>query len=426
MVFFISAVLVTLPLGYAYNSIVLILFVLYSLLSAKKTDMRFNMALFWPIFLYMLMALSLSWSIDFTSTLKALSKEAALLFIPIAFLFNRQHIRMGKKDIFKNFSIGMTFAGVFFIGRAIIRYATTRNIDVFFYHELSTQAINAIYLSALLSVPMFYFLTVKKKHLWTNVSFIFLFVLVFLLSSKTVIIVDVVLTAVYVLFYARMPKKARITVFVVFMASAIAMGYYGRIKERLIAEFTTKAQTENGVNILTIKEAWEKERFSYNDYFNGSAFRVYQFRIFTELMSEEPVLFTGYGLNASPKKVYEKGVQHHVNSEGNYGYGVQNFHNQYVETFADLGIFGFLVLLVILGVNLKKSLQNKDFLHIAFAILMIALLLTESFLWRQRGIVFFTMLYCLFNGLSPKGFEKEHHEKNTNNGSGRLPGVAPL
>ena len=36
LIFFISAVLITLPLGYAYNSIAIVLFVLYSLLSAKK------------------------------------------------------------------------------------------------------------------------------------------------------------------------------------------------------------------------------------------------------------------------------------------------------------------------------------------------------------------------------------------------------
>lgn len=428
MVFFISAVLITLPLGYAYNSIALILFVLYSVLSAKKGGMHFNTALLLPIMLFGLMVLSLAWSLDFNSTLKALSKEASLLFIPLAFCFNRRFIRMAKKDILKNFSVAMMLAGMFLIARAVVRYIQTGNADVFFYHELATLEINAIYLSAIFSVPLFYFLTVKKKQFWTYVGFVFLFVFIFLLSSKTVFIVDVLLTAVYLLFYSRMPKTARVTVFAVFILSAAAMGYYGRIKERLVSEFSTKVETQatTGINVLTIREAWEKPQFTYNDYFNGSAFRVYQFRIFTELLNEEPVVLTGYGLNASGTKVFAKGVEHNINSEGQYGYGVQNFHNQYIETFADLGVLGFLLLLLILGFNLKKALSNKDFVHIAFAILMIALLLTESFLWRQRGVVFFTMLYCLFNGLAPKGFEKEDYEKNTDNGGGGLPGVTPV
>lgn len=428
MVFFISAVLITLPLGYAYNSIVLILFVLYSLLSAKKGNVHISKMLLLPMFLYGFMVLSLLWSIDIESTLKALSKEAALLFVPLAFFFNRRFIRMGRCAILKNFSRGMVLAGIVVLARALIRYILTGNTDVFFYHELATRDINAIYLSALFSVPLFWFLTVKSKSFWNYAGFIFLFGLIFLLASKTVIIVDVLITGIYLLFYTRMQKRAKITMFVLFMASAITLGYYGKVGERLVAEFTTKSKTENGVNILTVKEAWETPRFTHNDYFNGSAFRIYQIRIFTELLTEEPIVFTGYGLNASPKKVYEKGIEHNVSPDDGtgYGYGVQNFHNQYVETFADLGIFGFLLLLLILGANLKKAFKTKDFIHIAFAILMIALLLTESFLWRQRGIVFFTMLYCLFNGLLPKGFDKERHEKNTNNGSSRLPGVTPL
>ena len=47
--------------------------------------------------------------------------------------------------------------------------------------------------------------------------------------------------------------------------------------------------------------------------------------------------------------------------------------------------------------NLKNAFKSKDFIHIAFAILMISLFLTESFLWRQRGVIFFMVFYCLFN-----------------------------
>ncbi len=428
LAFLISTVLVTLPLGYAYNSIAVILFVLYSLLSAKKEGMLFGTALLLPMMLYALMALSMMWSTDFSNTFRALSKEAALLFVPLAFCFNSRFIRMAKKDILKNYSVAMVLAGVYFLGRAAVRYKESGNPDVFFYHELATPAINAIYLSALFSVPLFFFLTVKKKTWWGYACFMFLFVFIFLLSSKTVIITDVVLTATYMLLYARMPKKSRIVLFLAFMALAVTLGYYGKIKERLVTEFTTSSTLANGVNNLTIRDAWEKEQFSHNDYFNGSAFRMYQVRVYTELLREDPVIFwTGYGLNASPDKVHEKGVEHNVHpGEADYGYSLQNFHNQYIETFADLGIAGLILLLVLLGYNLKKALKNKDFIHIAFAILMIALLLTESFLWRQRGVVFFTVLYCLFNGLMPKGFEKGYHEKNTHNGGGRLPGVTPV
>ena len=99
------------------------------------------------------------------------------------------------------------------------------------------------------------------------------------------------------------------------------------------------------------------------------------------------------------KKLEEKGIHYNV-FQGNdevEGYQKKNFHNQYLQTFAELGVVGFILLLLILGVNLKNALKNKDFLHIAFAILMISLFLTESFLWRQTGALYFIIFYCLFN-----------------------------
>ena len=79
------------------------------------------------------------------------------------------------------------------------------------------------------------------------------------------------------------------------------------------------------------------------------------------------------------------------------GYEGFNFHNQYVQNFAELGFIGFLFLIVILFFNIKNALKRKDFIHISFAILMISLFLTESFLWRQTGALYFIIFYCLFN-----------------------------
>jgi O-antigen ligase len=111
------------------------------------------------------------------------------------------------------------------------------------------------------------------------------------------------------------------------------------------------------------------------------------------------MFWKGFGLNASLVKIEEKGKKYDVflGDEKTEGYQMKNFHNQYIQNFAELGVIGFVLLILILGLNLKNALKSKDFIHIAFAILMISLFLTESFLWRQRGVVFFALFYCLFN-----------------------------
>jgi hypothetical protein len=154
-----------------------------------------------------------------------------------------------------------------------------------------------------------------------------------------------------------------------------------------------------GVKNISIMEAWNSKTFSPNDFFPGTAFRVYQARLFFEFLKEEPIFWTGFGLNASYQKLEEKGIKYNIflGDDKNEGYQKKNFHNQYIQVFAELGVIGFVLFLLILIINTKNAFQSKDFMHIAFAILMISLFLTESFLWRQRGVVFFTLFYCLFN-----------------------------
>ena len=122
-------------------------------------------------------------------------------------------------------------------------------------------------------------------------------------------------------------------------------------------------------------------------------------RLFFEFLKEDFVCWKGFGLNASYQKLEEKGVKYNVflGNNGNEGSQKKNFHNQSIQVFAELGVLGFIVLVIILFYNTKNAFKSKDFMHIAFAILTISLFLTESFLWRQRGMVFFTLFYCLFN-----------------------------
>ena len=54
-------------------------------------------------------------------------------------------------------------------------------------------------------------------------------------------------------------------------------------------------------------------------------------------------------------------------------------------------MFDFLI------VKFQNAIKIKDFINISFAFLMISLFLTESFLSRQRGIIFFIALYSFFN-----------------------------
>jgi O-antigen ligase len=405
-VYLLSAILITLPLNFAFGSITCILFILVSFSLAHKIKFAPNNSLLLLITFYFLMVISLFWTRDLKLTLGGLKKEVLFLLMPLAFLFIPKLNKESVYKVFRLFSFSMVIYAIYYFLKAIFRYSKSGDTTVFFYHELVTKELNAIYVSVFASFALFYFIALDVKKIKEKIAIVLLFVLVVLLSSKNILAVDLLLILIYYFFFSDSTKRQKgiiVTVFSTIMIVAVLL--VPKIRGRFLIEYQTiytdnsinsATEAEPKVNTISLKEAWNKERFDHNDFFSGTALRLYQIRIFKELLQEENILFTGYGLEASQEKIREKAKQHNLYPD----YGTFNFHNQYVQTFAELGIFGLLVLLLLLFKNLKNAWQNKDFIHIVFAVTMIMLFLTESFFCRQRGVIFFITLYCMLNTIN--------------------------
>ncbi|HRE77834.1 MAG TPA: O-antigen ligase family protein [Flavobacterium sp.] len=398
---------ISMPLG--INNVFLGIF-LFSVLFKFKT-FKFQYSLLVVSALFLLMAISYFWSIDAKATLKAIPKEIGLLLIPMCFMIMKPFTKEQRQKIIKYYSYAIVLYVVFYLIKAIVRFLMTGDTNVFFYHELVTKEVNAIHVSVYVSIAFFYFFIKEIKSKLETSFALLLFVFVFLLSSKNIIIVFILLVLIEFFFFSKSGHKMRLRNLIVLGLIVSSFLFIGKIKDRFKAEFQSNTEKSishtvldidkslEGINVLSIKEAWTNEKFSPNDFFPGTAFRVYQARMFLELFQEESVFWKGYGLNASYKKLEEKAIQYDVfrGNESQEGYQTKNFHNQYIQNFAELGVFGFLILIILIALNLKNATKNKDFVQIAFAILMISLFLTESFLWRQRGVMFFTLFFCLFN-----------------------------
>jgi len=403
--------LVTLPISIAINNILLAVFFVSALFYFRKNKWVWSLYLLIPILLFLWMAVSYFWSIDLKRTLSAIPKEIALLLVPLAFMLIPSFTKEQKEKIIKYYSYAMLVYVVFFLIRAVIRFFITKETSVFFYHGpdnetdtgLVPRLLNAIHVSVYIAIAFFYFFIKEHKTKLEQVSSLLLFVFVILLSSKNIILVLLLLILIQVFFYSKIANRLRLrnlTIILILLGFIIS---FSKIKERFLVEFRTNSDKsishnvelnkKEGINNISIADAWTKEQFHPSDYFPGTAFRVYQFRMFTEFLEGDAIFWKGFGLNASLNKLLEKEKQYNLYP----GYGTFNFHNQYVQNFAELGIIGFVLLLLILFLNTKRAFNSKDFMHIVFAILMISLFLTESFLWRQRGVLFFMIFYCLYN-----------------------------
>lgn len=408
-VYLIAAILLAIPLKNIFSSILIIVFVIASFLFIRRKNSAFPPVQLLPVLFYLLMAISLFWSQDIKQSAFALQKLLPFLIVPISFLFIPK-ITKGQTDkIAKIFSYGIVVYALFYIATACIRYFQTKNTSVFFYHELVNKDLNVIYFSVLVSFALFCFIALKQKRNSEKAAIVILIVLLFMLSSKTVITIDVILLVCYYYYFVDIPKSTKtITVLSVFCFLVLSVVYVKDARDRFLLEYQT-AFIDNTVNNtmgdkvnivynVSLQQAWNNDRFEQNNFFPGTALRIYQFRIFTEMLREQNILLTGFGLEASQSQIQKKAQEHNLYPS----FGEYNFHNQYIQTFAEIGIIGFLILLGMLFVNFKNAWSQKDFLHIVFSITMIVLFLSESFFCRQRGIIFFIILYCLFNSVNTK------------------------
>jgi O-antigen ligase len=357
------------------------------------------------------MSASYFWTIDLKRTASAIPKEIALLLIPLSFAFIPSFTKNQKEKILQLYSYTMLVYVLFFLIRAFIRFLIAKDTSVFFYHGpdndtdtgLVPRLLNAIHFSVYVAIAFFYFFIKEHKTKIEQIISVFLFVFVILLSSKNIILIVVLLLLIQVFFYSKVANRLRLRNLTIMLLLLGLVVSFGKIKERFLIEFTSntskslahnvKVNNQEGVNNISIYEAWNNEKFTSNDFFPGTSFRVYQFRLFKEFLQEDAIFWKGFGLNASLNKLIEKEKKYNLYP----GYGSFNFHNQYVQNFAELGIIGFLLLLILLIINTKNAFSSKNFIFIVFALLMLSLFITESFLWRQRGVLFFIAFYCLFN-----------------------------
>lgn len=399
----------TIPLHNGVNNFFLVFFSLSVLVKTNKTKIFLDKNLLPLILLFAISALSLLWSIDLDKSFKALSRFIPFILVPLLFMMMKPFTKEQVYKIIAVFSFSIVFYTLFYLIKALIRFIINGDINSFFYHQLIPKELNAIHFSVYVSVAFFYFFTQQIKTNYGKIICGLLFLFMILLSAYAILLTFIVLLIYYYFFFSKTGHQLRLRNLIVFILLLFTIIFVGKIEQSVEREL--KATTEKSINhtvidkeeiglsVISIEEAWTNKQFTPNDFFPGTAFRVYQARMFFELFNQEPVFWTGYGLNASYKKLEEKAIKYNVfrGNEQQEGYQTKNFHNQYIQNFAELGVFGFLILVLILLLTLKIAIKNKDFTQIAFAVLMISLFLTESFLWRQRGVMFFSLIYCLFN-----------------------------
>ncbi len=377
--------LVSIPFGYFFSSLTFVIWAIYSFVwIIKEKKFKLNKLALPLLFFSVLFFISLLWSQDLSSTLHGIGRQLPLFVFALVGVFLPEISEQKFRLMLKKYAVLLCVLGVILFLMAILKYQKYQYRNFLFYHDLvSPLNLNAIYVSYIISSIFLFKLNTLRKGIkdLTIVSFLFIF-LVFL-SSKTILFTTI-LTSLGIIFFRIKSKFLKALSFlVVVLLTLSALVFVKPLQNRFTSEFDT-----------SYIEIFKNESFKKGRVYTGLEARLLQIRVFKEIVNKPFEYVFGVGLDASEKEI--EVIHKRLNTPEVFQ--SYNFHNQYIQVLTELGLIGFILFVLVLIILVKKS-AYFNFVF-PFTVITIALFFTESVLWRQRGIMFFGLMYILIMSIN--------------------------
>jgi len=337
--------------------------------------------------LYLLYIIGMFYTTNYTYGLFDLEVKFSLFIFPVIYatsdmtIFNLSRLRF----FLSAFIAGCVAGSLVLLGHAWIVSESKGVPDAFYYTNLAWyfhSSYLAMYYTFGIGLSLYYLMDdFPGQSVFKTISLLlvilYLEALIFLLSSKAGLVTLLTVDAAFVLLLIfKKTGMARIIVVVVIML-LVFFGFsrlfpyaFTRINaaDTMIADSRT-IQTNPDDGTVARMEIWKVSVGLIGEHF--------MFGVGTGDVKD--VLIDSYRkqnlIPISRKKL--------------------NAHNQYLQTFITLGVFGFLVLAATLLVPAWVSLRNRDYISTLFLMIFSINILFESMLEAQAGVIF----YALFNAL---------------------------
>lgn len=379
-----AILLVSLMLPYAISNIIFGVLFAYSFYYSLSNKIKPQFSyIHWPwIILYLIMILSLFWSIDFETTKEALFPNLRILVIPLLFSLLPKFSTEEKQHIFSVFSRGMVIFSLGLLLRAVIRFSNLNVPSLFTHYQLvDFWGLNRVEVSVFLAIALFFFIIHFNYKLKTLLMVMILGLMILLLSSKTVVITTILISGV--LIWLKLQSKKQKTYFLVLIIPFVFLIIFlsnHLINKQFISEMKPR-----------ISEILHFDHFGQNYYLNGAELRILNTRFMWENLNNDHAWWTGYGLKASQIKIDEKIEEYDLYN----GYKNYHAHNQFVRYILDLGILGGVIIMYIFILGFKMIWRHGDLFSLAFLVLFFLYFMTDAALYTQRITYLFISIYFI-------------------------------
>ncbi len=409
--------------------------------------------------LFALQAVSLIYTENMSEGLAQVQKQLLLLVIPLLFLFvpeEKENLLLFKRVFFT----GGVFAVIYTLIASIVlskislllinpeqlsTYTTKTTflsnylIDQFTYHNLANRINNhalyfANYLSFTCIVGLTLYFNEKRKRIKTIylVGIITQVIGVFLLKSVTIILsFGICLLIIFFVFIDT--KKNKFYFSIISAIIFIVIGHVFLIKSKyyetheitnlsselliffsvifiiggiipliIIFIFQQKKwiiQTcmviifvISTLSIISCSQRYSAIFLDYKNHYNNVNSRYGSAVAALSSIKKNPFLGPGIGDRQDELMKWYKTIGFDIALHYEY-----NEHNQYLRYWLNSGVLGLLLFLFLLSYNIKKGIQQQDYTLICLTILLSLFSLTESCLSRNKGMLFFIFILCLYD-----------------------------
>jgi len=339
---------------------------------------------FWAICFWLYHVIGMGWSSNAAFGWSDIGMKASFIAVPIIAAIGRFSI---QPRLFAQ-SIGFLFSGVV-VGLVIYAawkswyYPEDNHWAYFFESEYSTfihRSYWATY-TALASAWMVYALLFNKSNvkLWLGIGWAILSISTFLTISKAGIIIWMILMAVVFVHFVLVKKWWKIAI----------LGGIGIV---LFCGFMLFSSSKIASRFQEVPKAITSVKTVGNPSVESNTARIIMWSTSTKVIGENWLLGAGTG--------DVKDVLITKNTElGNTGAAERqlNSHNQFLNTWVQLGVVGFMLLVTLFVHTFRNAMRVKSPYGILFVVAMVLTMCFESFVETQAGIVPFCLLLLFVN-----------------------------
>jgi len=336
------------------------------------------------ILLYLIYLLYVLYTRDHNLAVKYLEYKLSFIVFPILFSFSSKS-GVNLKTIAFVFVLSTLLLGVLGIFNSAICYLDTHITTCWmtgFFSFIHHPSYASVYFS--ISILCIWYL--KSIRFWSKMiaiilSFIFIAFILLTLSLAGILFLLFMLTyfALRYVFkrFGKLPALITIILFPVALLSIIT--FEPHIKWEFIDA------KEKAFDYFKNPSDFLKNR---KDDYSGSNSRLILWTVTAQGINEYPL---GIGTANT-----EEFLNYKLREIGLEELAKQNLnpHNQYLQTWLEVGVFGFLIILAIGISSIIEGVKDRNFILIFTSFALMFNMLFESILQRQSGIVFFSFALC--------------------------------